>query len=43
MVKRLAMGIVLALTFALIADRLLWAERLTTWAANALCTYVLAC
>lgn len=43
MVQRLMMGIVLALTFALIVDRLLWAERVTTSAANALCTYVLAC
>ena len=43
MVKRLALGIVLALTFALIADRLLSAEQLTNWAANALCRYVLAC
>jgi hypothetical protein len=43
MVRRIAIGIVLALTFALMADRLLWAEQLTTWAANALCTYVLAC
>ena len=37
------LGIVLALTFVLLADRVLWAEQLTTWAANALCRYVLAC